>query len=374
MFRKLAPVLAAGLVVAVTSACGAGERAQSGEITGPVDQSGVEKAQDLIESARSRPTDIPITTPVDKPVPSGKVVDFIGCPAVECNQFADLLTSSAEKLGWTLRTIATDGSPGSQQQAFQQIVRDAPDGAIYVGTDRSVYERYLPDIEANGTWMVSVCSTDDQGEGIDFVICTPDQQRNTGQLMAASIVADSEGKANAVYVNVPAFTNLSALQEQFLSDMEDLCPSCGASSLDIPLTALGNGVPPLIVGYLRSHPEVNYIAAAIDSLALGLPAALKAAGFDDVKIIGQGGGDATAQAIQTGDQLASVPWPYVETYLGALDSIVRHVAGVDQVESALPRSWFLDQDNIGDAEEKVSGMIPVVVGGQEMFHELWGVN
>lgn len=375
MLKKRLMAAAVVALITMISACGAGERTSTTS-TGSVaaDQAGVTKARSLIDQATQRPTDLPNTTPVGKPVPAGKTVDFIGCPAVECNQFSDLLTASAEKLGWTLRTIPTDGTPGSQQQAFQQIVRDKPDGAIYVGTDRSVYERYLPDIESNGTWMVSVCSTDGEGNGIDYVICTPDQQRSTGQLLAASVVADSAGTGNAVYVNVPAFTNLSKLQEQFLSDTASLCPSCATSTLDIPLTSLGNDVPQRIVAYLKSHPEVNYVVVAIDSLALGLPAALKAAGLTDVKIVGQGGGDATMQAIKTGDQLASVPWPYVETYLSAFDSIVRHVAGVEQVPSELPRFWFLNQSNVDQTEEKVSGMIPVVVGAQDKFYQLWGVS
>lgn len=368
--RKLFGAVGVGLIM-VISACGAGERSTTTTASSAVEQDGVAKAKALIEEAKQRPTELPNTTPIGQAVPAGKTVDFVGCPAVECNQFGDLLTDAAEQLGWTLRIIPTDGTPGSQQQAFQQIVRDKPDGAIYVGTDRSVYERFLPEIETNGTWMVSVCSTDTEGNGIDFVVCTPDQQRSTGQLLAASVVADSEGTANAVYVNVPAFTNLSKLQEQFLSDTQSMCPTCATSTLDIPITSLGNDAPQRIIGYLKSHPEVGYVVVAIDSLALGLPAALKAAGLDDVEVVGQGGGDATTQAITTGDQLASVPWPYVETYLTAFDSIVRHVAGVDQIPSELPRFWFLDTSNVDQTEEKVDGMIPVVLGAQNKFYELW---
>lgn len=372
--KGLVAVIAAG-VLALTGACGAGERdTDDSGSTSSVDRAGVQKAKSLIKAAATRPTEIPVTEPVGKPVPRGKTVDFVGCPAVECNQFSDLLEASATKLGWTVRTLVSDGSPDSQQKAFAQIVRDKPDGAIYVGTDRNVYERFLPEIKANGTWMVSACSTDDKGDGIDFVICTPDQQSGTGELMAASIVADSNGDANALYVNVPAFTNLSKLKDTFLKDMDGLCSSCEASSLDVPLTALGNGVPQLVVGHLRSHPGVTHIAVALDSLALGLPAALKAAGIENVQIVGQGGGAATAQAITTGDQLASVPWPYPETYLAALDSIVRHVADVPQVDSKLPRSWYITKNNVGDADDKINGMIPVVVGADSLFQELWGVK
>ncbi|MTD54326.1 sugar ABC transporter substrate-binding protein [Amycolatopsis pithecellobii] len=367
--KRLVPVIAAALCASALAACGAGER---GAAAGPVDQAGVQKAKDLITQLQNRPTALPSTTPVGKPVPPGKTVDFISCPAAECNQFAGLLTDSAKKLGWTLKAINTDGSPGSQQQAFAQIARDRADAAIYVGIDRTVYERYLPELKANGTWMVSACSTDEQGNGIDFAICTPEQQRDTGRLMAAEIVADSGGKANSVYVNVPAFTNLSKLRGEFLAATKEFCAACGTGTLDIPLTALGNGTPQLIVGYLRAHPDVDYVALAIDSLASGVPAALKAAGLDQVKIVGQGGGAATSQAIKTGDQLASVPWPYIETYLAGLDSVVRHVTGAPQLPSQLPRSWIVTKSNVAETDQTIDDIIPVVAGSDRMFQQLWG--
>ncbi|MBB5158932.1 sugar ABC transporter substrate-binding protein [Saccharopolyspora phatthalungensis] len=359
------------LLTIVLAGCGAGER---GAAAGPVDQNGLQKAKDLITQFSSRPTELNVTAPVGKAIPAGKTVDFISCAAADCNVIAGVLRASAAKLGWTLNVINTDGSPESQQQAFAQVVRDKADGVIYIAIDRSVYERFLPELKANGTWMVSACSNNEPGNGIDYAICTPDQQKGAGKLMAAYMVADSGGQANAVYFNVPAFVNLSKMQDEFLGTMKELCPSCGTATQDIPVTALGNGVPQLIVGYLRAHPEVNYVSLSIDSLASGLPAQLKAAGLDHVKIIGEGGGDTTWQYIKTGDQIASVPSPFVETYLAGLDSIVRHVTGVPQVPSQLARFWVVTKDNVAQTDQKVAGATPVVVGSDRMFHQLWGVS
>lgn len=369
--KRLLLALVAGASALALAACGAGERTAT---AGPVDQAGVQRAKDLIAQHTARPTDLNVTTPIGVPIPTGKVVDFVSCAAADCNVVADVLKASADKLGWTLNVINTDGSPESQQKAFQQVVRDKADGAIYIAIDRSVYGRYLPELKANGTWLVSACSTDEPGDGIDYTICTPDQQKGAGELMAGYVVADSGGQANAVYVNAPAFVNVVKMQGEFLGTMRKLCASCGTATQDIPVTALGNGVPQLVVGYLRAHPEVDYVALSIDSLASGLPAALKAAGLDHVKIIGEGGGDTTWQYIKTGDQIASVPSPFVETYLAGLDSIVRHVTGVPQVPSQLARFWVVTPDNVGETDGKVDGTTPVVAGSDVMFQKLWGVS
>ncbi|GAA1850615.1 hypothetical protein GCM10009836_33120 [Pseudonocardia ailaonensis] len=368
--KRILFALVAGLSALTLAACGAGEQAAS---SGPVDKAGVQRAKDTVAQYSTRPTELNVTAPVGKPVPTGKTVDFISCAAADCNVIAGVLKASAEKLGWTLNVINSDGSPDSQQKAFEQIVRDKADGAIYIAIDRSVYERYLPQLKANGTWLVSACSANEPGNGIDYAICTPDQQKGAGELMAAYIVADSGGQANSVYFNVPAFVNLVKMQDEFLARMKDLCASCPTATQDIPVTALGNGVPQLIVGYLRAHPQVNYVSLSIDSLAAGLPAALKAAGLDHVKIVGEGGGDTTWQYIKTGDQIASVPSPFVETYLAGLDSIVRHVSGAPQVPSQLARFWVVTKDNVGDTDVKVNGTLPVVAGSDAMFQKLWGV-
>ncbi|MCE0767612.1 substrate-binding domain-containing protein [Pseudonocardia kujensis] len=372
MQRKSLLVLLAAASAVILAACGGGGGGSAA--SAPVDQAGVQRAADLVQGASVRPSDLNVTEPIGKPVPPGKVVDFVSCPAADCNVIAGMLKVHTDKLGWTLNVLTTDGSPGSQQQAFAQIVRDRADGAIYIGIDRGVYERYLPELQANGTWMVSVCSTNPQGNGIDFAICTPDQQRETGRLMAASVISHSGGRANAVYVNVPAFDNLSKLQDEFLASMKELCPACPTASQDVPITALGNGVPQLVVGYLRAHPDVDYVVLAIDSLASGLPAALKAAGLDHVEIVGQGGGDTTWQYIKTGEQLASVPWPYVETYLAGLDSIVRHVTGVQAAPSQLPRFWIVTKNNVAETDLKVDGITPVVIGADAKFAQLWGAS
>ncbi|MEQ3549630.1 substrate-binding domain-containing protein [Pseudonocardia nematodicida] len=371
LLGRATSAMTAIVCVLALGACGAGEQTTE---SGPVDEAGVQQARDMIAEHTTRPTELNVTEPVGRPIPPGKSVDFISCAAADCNQIAGFLQDSVEKLGWTLNVINTDGSPESQQQAFAQVVRNKSVGAIYIAIDRTVYERYLPELQANGTWLVSACSDDEVGDGVDYTICTPDQQKAAGELMAAYLVEESGGTANAVYFNVPAFVNLSKMQDEFLATMQRLCASCGTDTQDIPVTALGNAVPQQIVGYLRAHPEVDHVALSIDSLAAGLPAALKAAGLDHVKIVGEGGGDTTWQYIRTGDQLASVPSPFVETYLAGLDSIVRNVTGAPQVPSELPRFWVVTPDNVDQTDPKVNGATPVVAGSDTMFQQLWEGN
>ena len=106
--------------------------------------------------------------------------------------------------------------------------------------------------------------------------------RRIGEMLAAKVVQDSGGDANAVYVNVSAFAILAAVGDRFKQRYAELCPDCTFDSIDVPLTSLGKDAPDRIVSYLRSHPDVNYVVLAESgSTAPGLTGAMRAAGLAD---------------------------------------------------------------------------------------------
>ena len=79
------------------------------------------------------------------------------------------------------------------------------------------------------------------------------------------------------------------------------------------------------MSFLRSHPDTKYVIQSTDSLFTGLPAALKAAGLNDVKIFGEGPGYANLKNIATGDQAGSMAFAFYEIMFGAVDAIARQV-------------------------------------------------
>jgi ABC-type sugar transport system substrate-binding protein len=372
--RWVASVAAASITVLVVSGCSASKPAASssspaGSASGRSNAgSDAGSAKAALQTLLAQPTELPLTTPVGKPVPKGKTVAFISCASADCNQIAGLLKSQASLLGWTIKAINTDGSPQSTRKAFEQVVSMHAAGVISVTSDRSVYASLIPQLKANGTFNAVACGADPQGNGIDYTICGPSQTAPVGGAMATYMAADSDGKVNALYVNVPAFSTLTPIGTDFASTLKKYCPSCASSKLDLPVTALGTDSTTRIVSYLRAHPKVNYVGLSLDSLAIGLPAALKAAGLH-VKIVGEGAAPTNLQYLASGDEAASVAFPYYEVYLSCLDAIVRHVAGADQIPSRYPRLWVLTKDNV-----KVSSNLqPVVVDSVSKFHALWGV-
>ena len=64
---------------------------------------------------------------------------------------------------------------------------------------------------------------------------TPAEVGPVGGTQAAWVAADSKDKANAVFVNIPAFAILASQATFFKNGMATYCPTCKADELDVAL-------------------------------------------------------------------------------------------------------------------------------------------
>jgi ABC-type sugar transport system substrate-binding protein len=321
----------------------------------------------MAEGAK-RPSDITVTTPIGKPIPSGKKLVFVSCGTSSCQLQGSIIEKAAAHLGWTTKTIATDGSPTQVQDGFTTALRTGADAVIINAVTRDAIAKQLAQAKAKGVAYVGCCSTDQVGDGYLYNTSTPDQNAQIGKYLSAAIVADAKGKANTLYVDIPAFTILGSLGEALKKDYLTYCPSCGFSKIDVPLPQLASA-PNLIVSYLRSHPDVNYVALSVtDALGTGLPAALKAAGLTKVKIVGQGADPTAYQELAQGQILALVPFDYFSVDYQMVDALARHFAGVP-IEQTPPSRWLLTKDNLPSDYTK---LFPAVPDYESKFLKLWG--
>jgi len=368
--RRAKWVTTAASVVAllfVVSACGSSDDDTS---SSSIDTAGLSAAEATVAKAAVRPTTITVTTPIDKPIPTGKKITFVSCGVEACAIQGPILAEGAATLGWTVEQVATDGSPEKVQGAIDAAIRNGSDAVILNAADRDAYAKQIADAQKAGVQFVTCCSLATAGDGLLYNTATDKQNGPIGDYLAAEVVTDSGGKAHALYVNISAFEILAQVGETFDAGMKKYCSSCSVDSLDIPLTSLGKDAPDRIVSYLRSHPKVNYVALSVsDALGVGLPAALKAAGLADrVTLIGQGGGSQNFADLQTGAISALVPSDlYSYDYL-MLDALARHWAGVPLVDAG-PPYWLVKKDT---APADTSKPFPVVEDYEDQWKALWG--
>jgi len=328
----------------------------------------VSAAQQMVAQAMQRPSAITVTRPVGKSVPAGKKVAFISCGVTVCQQQAQIVSQAAKQLGWSTSTITTDGTPTSVQAAYDTALRQGANAIVTTAALRAEIASKIPALKSKGVVVSNCCSTDPVAPPFIYTTDTPAQDGPIGKWLAAEVVADSKGKANTLYVNIPAFTVLSTLGQEFKSSYQQYCPSCGYASIDVSLTQLPKA-PNLIVSYLRSHPSVNYVALSVaDELDNGLPAALSAAGLSNVKIVGQGGGPTDFSYVANGQELALVPFDYYNVDYQMVDALARHFAGAP-VQQTPPPLWLVTKANLPSDH---GSLFPNVTNYQAQFLKLWG--
>lgn len=366
--RRLVAGLAGLAVVGVLGACGS----DSTESAAAVDDAGLERARDSVAEFSQQPTAIPNDEPIDEPIPEGKDIVFLSCGTSTCNLEADIIEEATDALGWNLTSIPNDGTPEQIKAGWTQILREKPDGVIYTATPVASFQAELDEAAAMGIEVVACCTTDPaDGEKLDYVIGTPEQSERPGTLMANYVIDKSDGTAESVFVNLSAFEILQSIKKGYDEAMEENCPACSVEELDIPITSLGKDVPDRIVSYLRSNPDTKYVALSVDgALGAGLPAALKAAGLNDITVVGEGPDETTLQYISSGQQQATVAFPYYEEMFSLVDALARRFAGVpDEAEVEVP-DWIVTADNLPSDTE----IFPVVEDVREQYFALWGVS
>jgi hypothetical protein len=375
--RGFAGLATIGAALAVLAAgCGSSSSSSSASSSAGVSNTAgsssanVSQAQQIVAQAMKRPTAISVIKPIGKPVPTGKKIVFISCGVTQCVLQGKIVAQTAALLGWTSSTIATDGSPTQIQAAYEAAMRQGVNGIVTTAALRAEIQAQIPQLQAKHIVISDASSTDPVAPPFIYNTSTTAQNGRIGKDLAAEIIANSDGKANTLYVNLPAYTILSTLGASFEQVYKQLCSSCGYASIDVSLPQIPNA-PSLIVSYLRSHPSVNYVALSVaDALDTGLPSALSAAGLSNIKIVGEGGGPTDFSYLANGQELALVPFDYYASDSQMVDALARHFAGVPVEMTALPL-WMITKSNLPG---NYTQLFPNVVNYKSQFLKLWGTS
>jgi ABC-type sugar transport system substrate-binding protein len=378
-WRRVGVLLAVAAALALT-ACSSSSSSSSGTVASTAssasgsgisaaDQAGLAQAQTLVTSQTQEPSAITDTVKITKPIPAGLTIDFVPCGSPECTLEGAIVKKAASLVGWNTVVLSNDGTPQGDKAAFAQVVRNKAAAVLYTAIPASTFASDLPALKANGTFVSTCCVTDAVGPstGIGYAIDDSAEVGPVGGAQAAWIAVDSKDKANAVFVNIPAFAILASQATYFKTGMTTYCPTCQTSEIDIALANLASA-PATIVSYLRAHPSVDYVVASTDAITIGLPQAIKAAGLN-VKIVGQGATPTNIQYLHSGQEAADVAFPYYEVMYAMVNAVIEDKAGMPVTASVAPPKWLLTPQN---APNTTATVFPVVASYQAQYMALWG--
>ena len=193
-----------------------------------------------------------------------------------------------------------------------------------------------------------------------------------GENLAAEIVADSEGKANTLYVNISAFQILQALGEQFEKHVQAVLPDCALRDARRPadLARQGRAGPDRV---LPAQPPAGQLRRAVGEQRARRRASrprCSAAGLaDKVKIVGQSGDPQTFQDLQAKNLSRVVA---VRLLRRRLPDARRAGAPLRGRPAAADDAAAVDRDAGQHARGRHEGPVPGRPDYRDEFKKLWG--
>jgi len=210
-----------GLVIAAcsstssgTSTAGTSTAGSSAGVTGGSTSAGVQAAEAELKVAEARPASINLP-PVTASIPSGKTVSFVHCGVAVCDTIAAAIKNAAAVLGWKVDVIPTNGTPASVKAAWDTVVRLHPAVAFGSGFNRALFASEASQLASMKVPVMDWSTLDSPGQGITFVKGGPSEVPLVGEQMAAWVVANTQGKADTLYVNLPTFVILQPVMTGF---------------------------------------------------------------------------------------------------------------------------------------------------------------
>jgi hypothetical protein len=250
--------------------------------------SGLEAAKAAVAKYTKESSEIGVTKPLTRK-PDKKTIAFLECELESCPYETVGFKDATAALGWDLKVISSkSGDPGP---AFQQAIDAGVDYNASTGEAPARDKEQAKAAQDKGIKILSCYDTSDPDPANNIYTQCGDETfvEKTGPLMANWAIADSEGKANVLIVNIPDFAVLAAEVDAYKAEMAKNCPDCKVSELNVSIDDLvGGKVPAAVASKLQADSSINYVFNTFGSLPAGLTAALKSAGLlDQAKIYGQ---------------------------------------------------------------------------------------
>ena len=237
---------------------------------------------------------------------------------------ADTAKAEAEKLGYTTTVSANNNDPETQNQLIETAINDKVRGVLLdpAGADESVaavqklVDADIPvvlinaEISQTGLAKAQIVSNNAQG---------------------ATVGAEAWAEAmnyKGTYVELfgkPSDNNAQVRSDGYAAVISQY-PDLKSVGKEIANWDRQQGQEKM-EALLSKNPNVNGVIAGNDEMALGAINALKEAGkLDQVKVLGFDGNQDAADAVTSGEMVATVLQPIVEgtkTAIGQLDSVIK---------------------------------------------------
>ncbi len=249
------------------------------------------------------PQHVSQTAPLTKK-PSNQTFVWLMCENQACKDQGAGVKAAVAALGWTYKQVNYNSADTSSLiGAMRTALQYHPLGVALSGIPEPEWQSEVGAYQKAGVKIIPTVTTATISSTVPVVI---GDFSPSGKAMGNFFATDSSGKGDALLVNLPAFPVLTQYVNGVKASLSAACPACKTSVFNGTFAQLGNGqFVPAIVTALKKNPSVKYVIVSADLLIPTLPAALKAAGLSDIKVLGGQPDPSDLANIQNGTETAA---------------------------------------------------------------------
>jgi ribose transport system substrate-binding protein len=268
--------------------------------------------------------------------PKGIKVGIVSCAAAlkGCQLQADSAAEAAKAVGWEVAMFDGKVNPKVQASAMLDALSWGANVIIAASIDYRSIQLPLNEAKKAGVAVVAL------GQGGDtpnpLPVLAPGQLGWTfavdvdnlalGHAIGEWIVKDSGGKANLVAFDDKEYDSVDT-QHKGVMEALAKCGGCKVTEQFFAASQIATNLGQQVVGFLRSHPDVDYVYAPYDPSAFAMVAAIRQAGMSSkVKLASLLGDAENLDLIRRGDtQVADVAFDLHYSGYAAIDQIIRYL-------------------------------------------------
>jgi ribose transport system substrate-binding protein len=344
---------------------------------------GVAEARQMVEEALGTPEWKGPDAPIDVSSLKGKTIWAISLDLAipHMNTITESMKEAAEAAGAKVMVFDGKSQVSEWARGVEQAISAKADAIVPIAVGFDTIKAPLEKAKQAGIPVIAGLYTD-AGEPIppkfeDIVSGqVTEQYSRAGALEAAWTIADSDGKANVLAIDVPGIDVSKPVVQGIKDTFDRLCPDCKVTWKQAPTsewTKLGT----LVRSALTSDPSIDYVIPLYDGMAtFVVPGVHQAGAADRVKVSSFNATAAILEMLERGDVVAADSgtqgpwegWALVDaSFRAMLDE-----APVDNYE--IPLRLFTEEniDSIDISKGEAAWYGPLDYAGK--FKSLWGVE
>jgi ribose transport system substrate-binding protein len=329
----------------------------------------VAAAEAAVLKAQQLPTSILVTgafTPA-----AGKTIYNVACnqELVGCSVIAKQIKAAAEAIGYSYKLCDAGKTPQQATGCFNQAINAKADAIVTNAVGTNVAGNGYAAAQTAKIPVIAIFSGNTPNAPGVAAEVGDTGCAGQGEIVANLVIANTKGRANALFVTERSI-GCDILRTEGFGTAMKACSTCTTDNLEFEQTTMQANLPRQVLAAIQAKPDLNYIVGVFGAATQIAATAVQQSGRQSISVAGLDSDPAILTLLKQKQTVTgAVAFGRSEAAWTAVDAAARVLSG-QAVEKSLPVPILLiNQTNI---EKVPAAGFAGAEGYDTQFKALWG--